>query len=111
MKYILPLLAALILIACGSTSNMMTYRPRGSTESAWNVRAEKGNVSNSVQVFINDSLVCEGGPGVFSSDADLKGEYRGHAVTAMVQRSTGLFKTGIRCMVFIDGELAGKFEW
>ena len=110
MKYFLPVLL-LVLIGCGSSLNITTYRPAGSTESPWRVVAAKSNSGDRVEVSINDSLVCSASIGVFGSSDEATGEYRGHKVVCMLQKTSAFLKTGLQCIVMIDGEMAGKFEW
>ena len=38
----------LFIIGCGSAVQTLTYRPKGSNEKMWNIRAEKNTFSNNV---------------------------------------------------------------
>lgn len=111
MKALLFGVMLIILVGCGSTTNISTYRPVGSTEAAWQVRAEKNNLTDKIQIYVNDSLVTEGSIGLFNSGEELRGEYRGHKVVAMIQKTSSLLSEGITCLVLIGGEIAGKFEF
>ncbi len=110
MKSVLLVFALVMIIGCGSTSNIASYRPRGSNEAAWKVKVEQNNLTKKVEISVNDSVVCEGSVGVFNTDEDMKGDYRGHHVTANLSRTQSFMKEGYRCEVFIDGELVGKFD-
>ena len=110
MKHlIIVILFAIAIIGC-SSANFATYRPPGSTETAWKITAEK-NAINQISVSINDSLVVKGGINVFGSSEELKGTYRGHNVVAMLTKVQKFLSSGIQCVVLIDGEMVSKFEW
>jgi len=110
MRYLLLVIAAATIVACGSSSGLSSYRPAGYTGAAWTVKAEKNKLTDKVHVFVNDSLVCAGSIGLFSSGEEIKGEYRGHKVVAMLQKTRSFLSEGFTCLVMIDGEIAGKFE-
>jgi len=102
----------LFIIGCGSAVQTLTYRPKGSNEKMWNIHAEKNTFSNNVEVFVNDSLVTECSIGIFESGTECKGEYLGHPVLAMLDKSSSfLGGETIKCLIMIDGELVGKVEW
>ncbi len=100
----------LFVVGCSHTAQIASYRPRGSSEIAWNVKVEQNSLSGHVNVIVNDSVVCDGTIGVFESGEELKGNYRGHPVIALLERSSSLFTRKTVCIVMIDGEMAGKFE-
>jgi len=90
----------------------LSYRPKGSNERMWNIRAEKNLFTDNVEVFVNDSLVTECSIGIFESGTECKGEYQGHPVLAMLDKSKSLLGSDkIKCLIMIDGELVGKVEW
>jgi hypothetical protein len=110
MKYLLFSLL-FILAGCSTPPTITTYQPHGSTEPAWRVVANKSSSGDRVDVTINDSLVCVVDVGVMGSSDESKAVYKGHKVLCTLQRTTGWFGDGLQCLVMIDGELAGKFEW
>lgn len=112
MKYFLAMIVLFILAGCGSSYQMTTYRPRGSSEDAWKIKVSKNSLTSNVEIAINDSVVASGGIGLFSSGEELKGEYRGHKVVGMLDKSSTWYGSSKEnCLVMIDGELAGKFEF
>ncbi|HEY6193262.1 MAG TPA: hypothetical protein VI215_13140 [Bacteroidota bacterium] len=95
----------------GGYHEMITYRPAGSAESPWRVAATRIRDWDRVEVVINDSVVCTANIGIMGKSDEAKGEYRGHKVIANLQKTEGLSGEGLRCVVTIDGAMAGKFEW
>jgi hypothetical protein len=107
-------LVGLLFVAAGCAGGhheMMTYRPAGSTGSPWRVAATRIRDWDRVDVAINDSVVCTANIAIMGNSDEAKGEYRGHKVIANLQKTEGLSGEGLRCVVTIDGEMAGKFEW
>lgn len=109
---LLFLCVTLFVIGCSSSYQMTSYRPRGSTEDAWKIKAQKNDLTGNVEISINDSVVASGSIGIFSNGQELKGEYHGHKITAMLDNtSTWYGKSKENCLVMVDGELAGRFEF
>ena len=110
MKYFL--LSLLFVVGgCSTPPTITTYQPHGSTEPPWRIVANKSHYGDRVDVTLNDSLVCVTDVAMMGNSDESKGVYGGHKVLCTLQRTTWWFGNGLQCIVTIDGELAGKFEW
>ena len=109
-KILATLWCVVILVTgCASPSQMTTYNTLWSKEPL-TIVAQKSDFSHAISISINDVEVCAGVLDEFSATAELHGEYEGHHVSATLEQVSKLADSPTRCSVFIDGELAGKFE-
>lgn len=110
-KLIIPLVVAGFFSGCMSTSSA-SYRSRGSNAAAWQVQGTWNQASGKVRISIDGTEVIAGQPGMFSTSKTLTGNYKNHAVTAMLTRTTNFLGTAkMHCIVTIDGEVAANFDW
>lgn len=97
----------LLVIGCGVTSNTALYQP-DKDSAPWKIKVELGRTS--VQVFINDSLVVDGGTGMFGTRTELTGTYRGAKVLAIVNKPPSMMGDALRCDLLIDDKLVAQFQ-
>jgi hypothetical protein len=96
------------LVAC-STSQELTYRPLNSSE-LWNIRIEFGTYSEQFEVFVNDTIIFEESPNMFTSTIDEKTTYKNHLFRLLVNYSSGFLGIGegYEALLFCDNELITK---
>ena len=111
MRHILILLFAVLLISC-STSQFVTFRPAGSTETSWQITVTKSAGGATFQLMINGAMVIEKATSPVTNSLAVRNDYQGHEVILVVTYASGLFGigTGHEAHVFIDNELAAKVK-
>lgn len=110
-KLIIPLIAVCFFNACVSTSSA-SYRSRGSKAAAWQVQGTWNQASDKVRITIDETEVISGKIGIFSTSKTLTGNYKKHAVSAILTKTTNFLGTAkMHCIVSIDGEIAANFDW
>jgi len=105
------IIISLFLSLAGCSPPMFTsYRPPGSTEAAWQVKAEK-SLTGVVILTINNTEVLQGQfpGGFFSGTREFKGQYQGRDVVMIL--TTDAIKSVWMCRVFVHGDLVGDFTW
>lgn len=97
-------------IAC-SPVRYGSWRPPGSTEPAWAIKAEK-SIGGFVTVTIDGNDVVHGQLPLFGS-REFQGEYRGRKITMALTNELGHTQEGQgqKCIVMIDGEVATQVSW
>jgi len=110
MKKILLFPALLLLIYSCSTGQSITYRPLNSNEKLWDIRIEQGTVSGQFEVIINDELVIEETPNMFTDTIDEKAIYQNRVVRLIVNFTNGFLGIGegYNVSLLIDNELAAQ---
>lgn len=96
------------LVAC-SSSQELTYRPLNSSE-LWNIRIEFGTYSEQFEVYVNDEMIFEESPNMFTSSIDEKTTYKNHQFRLLVNYSSGFLGIGegYETLLFCDNELITK---
>jgi len=105
-------LALLLITACSTTYNTM-YRPIGSTETLWQIDVKHSyGTGDNIKVIINDSTVIEVSALVFAADVEKKGIYRGKEIKLHIVVKGGPTSVvwNYEALVYVDNELAGKFN-
>jgi len=106
----LALFLPLLIVAC-SSSSYLTYRPPGSTESPWKIEAKWNSLADHLTVKIDGQDVLDTGVGFFSGKGEAQGSYQGKKVLAQVIKSSGLLGDKYTVQIFVEGEMAGQFEF
>ena len=100
----------ILLIAC-STTQELTYRPMDSKD-LWNIRIEKGSVSDQFEVYINEDKVFEETPDVFNHHIDEKTTYKGYPLRLLVYKSTDFWGgEKYNLQLFINNELVTQMKY
>lgn len=96
------------LVGC-STSQESTYRPLNSSE-LWNIRIEFGTYSEQFEVYVNDEMIFEESPNMFTTSIDEKTTYKNHQFRLLVNYSSGFLGIGegYEALLFCDNELITK---
>jgi len=104
--------SAIIMIGCSSAERTLKYLPAGSADSTWNIKTAINEVTNDMEIKINDSTVCASSMGLFRHGKQMSGVYRGHSVTAMLQADKSYTQEEhTTCIVIIDRDTVGHLEW
>ena len=107
---LLVILISIIIISCSSTQEL-TYRPVDSKD-LWNIRIEKGSVSDQFEVYINDEKVFEETPGIFNNRIDEKTTYKGHPIRLLVNQETDFWGSKqYNLQLLVDNELVTQMKF
>jgi len=107
---ILQILACVFIVGCVASQYAM-YRPQGSDEQ-WNITASRDAMSSTISVSINDSLIVEDYPALFSTSFEAKGKYQGKEVKYHAVYNNGFLGIGAgwETTIFVDNEMAARFR-
>lgn len=96
------------LVAC-SSSQELTYRPLNSSD-LWNIRIEFGTYSEQFEVYVNEEMIFEETPNMFTSTIDEKTLYKNYQFRLLVNYSSGFLGIGegYEVLLFCDNELITK---
>lgn len=96
------------LVAC-STSQELTYRPLNSSD-LWNIRIEQGTLSGQFEVYVDDEMILEESPNMFTNSIDEKATYKGQIFRLIVNYSSGFLGIGegYEVMLFCNNEMVTK---
>ena len=103
------LLLSVLFIACASSSSL-SFRPKGSTDSSWDIKATKG--PGSILVLINGTTVIDESIGILARSGDYSGTYQNKKVNVHLIYDNGFLGigSGWETTVYVDGEIAGRFK-
>ena len=101
--------ALIVLAGCAGPSQTTTFTPTWS-DVPLTIVAQKSSMSNDISISINDTEVCSGSIDMFSPTSEMHGEYKGHKVITTLEQGSKLSESPIHCTIYIDGELAVKFD-
>jgi hypothetical protein len=97
----------MLFVAC-SSSQEFTYRPLNNPE-LWNIRIEKGSVSGQFEVYVNDEMIFEETPSMFTDSIDEKSDYKGHQFRFMVNKTTDFWGgEEYKAILFCDNEMISR---
>jgi hypothetical protein len=111
MKYLSFVLASMFLMGCASTQ-LVSYRPSGSSDAGWQITVNKSASGNTFQLIINDTLVIEKSVSPTTNSLATRTEYRGQEIILVATYTSGFLGigTGHEVHVFINNELAAKLK-
>jgi hypothetical protein len=111
MKQIAILLIIVSLIGCTATQ-LVTYRPAGSTETSWQIAVNKSASGNTFRLLIDEKLVIEKNTSPVTNSLAARGDYQGSEVIMVVTYNSGFLGigSGHDVQVFINSELAAKLK-
>jgi hypothetical protein len=111
MKHLLAVIALITAFGC-ATSQLVTYRPSGSSETSWQIMVNKSAGGATFQLTINGAAVIEKSTSPVTNSLAARADYQGHEVILVVTYSSGILGigTGHEAHVFIDNELAAKLK-
>jgi hypothetical protein len=111
MNKTLLTICALALLAGCTASQFSLYTPENSG-AKWNITATKPPLSNKISIAVNDSVVVEKSPGLFTYSFEARGMYQGHIVRFYAVHSEGFLGIGEgwETTVFVDNEMAARFR-
>jgi hypothetical protein len=111
MKKSLLAIGVLVVLAGCTASQFSLYTPEN-TGTKWNITASKPPLSDKITIAVNDSVVVEKAPGIFTYSFEARGMYQGHIVRFYAVHSEGFFGIGEgwETTVFVDNEMAARFR-
>ncbi len=111
MKYAVGFMICVLFIGCSSTQ-IVSYRPSGSTETPWQITVHKSAGGNTFQLFVDDSLVIEKAVSPKTNSLAVRTEYRSHEVILVATYTSGFLGlgTGHEVHVFVNNDLAAKLK-
>jgi len=111
-NFIIISACAIILVGCTSGERTLKYRPAGSSDSTWNIKTERNELTGDMEIKINEVTVCASSMGLFRHGKQMTGTYRGHNVTAMLQNDKSYSTDeNTTCILIIDRDTVGHLEW
>jgi len=101
-------LFSLFWVAC-SSSQELTYRPLNSSE-LWNIRIEFGTYSEQFEVYVDDEMILEETPNMFTSTIDEKTTYKNQVFRLLVNHHSGFLGIGegYEAILFVNNEMVTK---
>ena len=106
------ILAAFITVYACTSSQFATYRAAGSNDPAWQINVfHSAGVTDNFKVVINDSTVIDETVNFLSGDGQASGKYKNKDVKLTVNHSSNLLGDKFTAFVFINNELAAKFDF
>ena len=111
MRHMIAMLVLIAFVGC-SSSQLVTYRPSGSTEISWQITVKKSAGGSTFQLMINGATVIEKATSLATNSLAARADFQGHEVILVVTYSSGFLGigTGHEAHVFIDNELAAKLK-
>jgi hypothetical protein len=111
MNKTLLAICALMLLAGCTASQFSLYTPEN-TGTKWNITATRPPLSDKITIAVNDSVVVEKAPGLFTYSFEARGMYQGHIVRVYAVHSEGFLGIGEgwETSVFVDNEMAARFR-
>lgn len=107
MRKALTVLAlASLLGGCAAGGTLITetgssqYRPRGE-DNPWSIEIQRNSVTGAGKILVNGEVAAEGQFSMWDGSGTILGEHDGRQVRGECERT--------ECMVFVDGELAGRY--
>jgi len=99
------------LVAC-STSQELTYRPVNNPD-LWNIRIEQGTLSGQFEVYVDDEMILEESPNMFTKSIDEKATYKGQIFRLIVNHSSGFLGIGggYEVILFCNNEIVTKLKF
>lgn len=95
----------LLLAACSTTSPTESFRPAGSSATAWQIDGEFTPL-HEVVIRFDGHEVMKGYLSLLTDRAELKGNYQNKPVSANCSLTRGLFSNTTECVVSVESEVA-----
>lgn len=101
---------AAFLCSCTSAP-VQSYRPSGSTDTAWQIDGDFNPLTKALKVRVNGQEVMAGALSFFGNSAELTGQYQSKPVSASCNQSMGVFTTKTQCIIFVNNERASTLQF
>jgi hypothetical protein len=111
MKKIAILFILIALIGCAS-SQLVTYRPAGSSETSWQITVNKSAGGGTFTLLIDNATVIEKSTSPSTNSLAARADYKGYEVIMVVTYNSGFLGVGSghEVQVFINNEIAAKLK-
>lgn len=108
-KFLIVFVLSLIGLVSCSTSQELTYRPLNGSE-LWNIRIERGTMTGQFEVYIDDEIIFEESPNMFTDMIDEKTTHKGYSFRFLVNYNSGFLGIGggYEALLFCNNELITK---
>jgi hypothetical protein len=111
MKYLFFVIPIILFLGCSSTQ-MISYRPAGSSEAGWQITVQRSASGNTFQLMINGTVVVEKNVSPTTNSLATRTEYQGQEIILVATYTSGFLGigTGHEVHVFVNNELAAKLK-